>query len=117
MRKLFLAVGFPAGSADHGDGSECDAGGSGRCRLSRGCHLRRRRRGCVIVANALTGGLATPVMTIGSGGGVAVWEGGAALWSIVSTAAGAVVGGYFGDWLYHRLGSPGPADRRPGRSD
>ena len=33
---------------------------------------------------------------------VAVWEGGTALWSIVSTAAGAVVGGYFGDWVYHR---------------
>jgi len=54
----------------------------------------------VIVANALTGGLATPVVTIGAGGGVTLWEGGAALWSIVATAAGAVVGGYHGDWLY-----------------
>jgi hypothetical protein len=55
----------------------------------------------VIVANALTGGLATPVMTIGAGGGVAAMEGGAALLSIVATAAGAVIGGYHGDWIYH----------------
>ena len=55
----------------------------------------------VIVANALTGGLATPVITIGAGGGVAALEGGAALWSIVATAVGAVVGGYHGDWIYH----------------
>jgi len=101
MRKLFLAVGFllalptmaMAQSATPADPADA------------GYHVVAISAGAVagvIVANALTGGLATPVMTIGSGGGVAVWEGGAALWSIVSTAAGAVVGGYFGDWLYHR---------------
>ena len=101
MRKLFLAVGFllalptmaMAQSAPPADPADA------------GYHVVAISAGAVagvIVANALTGGLATPVMTIGSGGGVAVWEGGAALWSIVSTAAGAVVGGYFGDWVYHR---------------
>jgi|KBSSwiStaDraftv2_1062776.scaffolds.fasta_scaffold747158_2 hypothetical protein len=101
MRKLFLALGFllalptmaMAQSATPADPADA------------GYHVVAISAGAVagvIVANALTGGLATPVMTIGAGGGVAVWEGGAALWSIVSTATGAVVGGYFGDWLYHR---------------
>ena len=101
MRKLFLALGFllalptmaMAQSATPADPADA------------GYHVVAISAGAVagvIVANALTGGLATPVMTIGAGGGVAVWEGGTALWSIVSTAAGAVVGGYFGDWLYRR---------------
>ena len=101
MRKLFLALGFllalptmaMAQSATPADSADA------------GYHVVAISAGAVagvIVANALTGGLATPVMTIGAGGGVAVWEGGTALWSIVSTAAGAVVGGYFGDWLYRR---------------
>lgn len=100
MRKLFLALGFllalptmaMAQSAAPADPADA------------GYHVVAISAGAVagvIVANALTGGLATPVMTIGAGGGVAVWEGGAALWSIVATAAGAVVGGYFGDWVYH----------------
>jgi len=102
MRRLFLALGFllalPTMAMAQSSATPADPADAGY-------HVVAISAGAVagvIVANALTGGLATPVMTIGAGGGVAVWEGGAALWSIVSTAAGAVVGGYFGDWLYHR---------------
>jgi hypothetical protein len=102
MRKLFLALGFllalPTMAMAQNATAPADPADAGY-------HVVAISAGAVagvIVANALTGGLATPVMTIGAGGGVAVWEGGTALWSIVSTAAGAVIGGYFGDWVYHR---------------
>ena len=101
MRKLFLALGFllalPTMAMAQTATTPADPADAGY-------HVVAISAGAVagvIVANALTGGLATPVMTIGAGGGVAVWEGGAALWSIVATAAGAVAGGYFGDWVYH----------------
>jgi hypothetical protein len=102
MRKLYLALGFllamPTMAMAQSATAPADPADAGY-------HVVAISAGAVagvIVANALTGGLATPVMTIGAGGGVAVWEGGTALWSIVSTAAGAVIGGYFGDWVYHR---------------
>ena len=73
MRKLFLALGFllalptmaMAQSATPADPADA------------GYHVVAISAGAVagvIVANALTGGLATPVMTIGAGGGVAVWR-------------------------------------------
>ena len=101
MRKLILALGFllalPTMAMAQNAATPADPANAGY-------HVVAISAGAVagvIVANALTGGLATPVMTIGAGGGVAIWEGGAALWSIVSTAAGAVAGGYVGDWIYH----------------
>ena len=101
MRKLILALGFLLALPTMAMAQNATATDSADASY----HVVAISAGAVagvIVANALTGGLATPVMTIGAGGGVAVWEGGAAIWSIVSTAAGAVVGGYFGDWLYRR---------------
>ena len=102
MRKLFLALGFllalPTMAMAQSAATPADSADASY-------HVVAISAGAVagvIVANALTGGLATPVMPIGAGGGVAVWEGGTAIWSIVSTAAGAIVGGYVGDWLYHR---------------
>ena len=101
MRKLFLALGFllalPTLAMAQNAAAPADPADAGY----RVVAISAGAVAGVIVANALTGGLATPVMTIGAGGGMA-WDGGVALWSVISTAAGAVAGGYFGDWLYHR---------------
>lgn len=60
----------------------------------------------VIVANAITGGMITPVLLLGAEnglGGVAAVEAAETGWAIAQvgvTAAGAIVGGYVGNWIY-----------------
>lgn len=59
--------------------------------------------GGVIVANALTAGMITPVLLTGSGGGSAMMAGGGyalAAGQAGVTVVGAVVGGYVGNWIY-----------------
>jgi len=59
--------------------------------------------GGVIVANALTAGMITPVLLAGSGGGSAMMAGGTTAFAAGQagvTIVGAVVGGYVGNWLY-----------------
>jgi len=57
----------------------------------------------VIVANALTAGMITPVLLAGSNGGAAMMAGGTTAYAAGQagvTIVGAVVGGYVGNWLY-----------------
>ena len=56
----------------------------------------------VVVANAITGGMATPVLVMGMGGAdAAVLVPGSGIYVSAATAAiGAVAGGYIGNWLY-----------------
>lgn len=57
----------------------------------------------VVVANAVTGGMITPILMYGSGNGAgAVMAGGytAAATHTLVTAAGAIGGGYIADWIY-----------------
>jgi len=57
----------------------------------------------VIVANALTAGMITPVLLAGSNGGGAMMAGGGYAYAAGQagvTIVGAVVGGYVGNWLY-----------------
>lgn len=57
--------------------------------------------GGVVAANALTGGLITPVLTAGMSGGSMMSGGSYAMAATtVVTATGAAVGAYVGDWLY-----------------
>jgi hypothetical protein len=59
--------------------------------------------GGVIVANALTAGMITPVLLTGSGGASAMMAGGGYALTAGQagvTVVGAVVGGYVGNWLY-----------------
>lgn len=53
----------------------------------------------VIVANAVTGGMATPVMMIGAGDAMLL-PGSGIYVSAATAVIGAVAGGYFGNWLY-----------------
>jgi hypothetical protein len=51
--------------------------------------------------NAVSGGAATPILALGSSGGLAVAQGAAAyLAGFATTALGAMAGGYAGGWLY-----------------
>ena len=55
----------------------------------------------VIGLNAVSGGAATPVLALGSAGGLAVAQGAAAyLTGLATTALGAMAGGYAAGWLY-----------------
>lgn len=57
--------------------------------------------GGVIVANAVTGGLITPLMTVGmAGGGMNAGMVTAAVTQTAVAIAGAVGGGYLGNWYY-----------------
>jgi hypothetical protein len=59
----------------------------------------------VIVANGLTGGMITPVLLAGTGGGTPVLAAAAAEPAVAAVQAGIIivggmVGGYLGDWVY-----------------